>query len=136
MTHRELVLFESASKTMIAIAASFSRAKEYADRGLFCHYFQAGRYRAGFLDKVRMVVHPAAAGINTVIGAPQWIEDEHETDPVIPICTEDYLTPARRPAWSVLADRKFELEQLNSMRPWEDALDDCLLRYREELFRG
>ena len=54
--------------------------------------------------------------------------------PVIAIHTEDYPTPARRPAWSVLADRKFALEQLNGMRPWEDALDDCLLRYREELF--
>jgi dTDP-4-dehydrorhamnose reductase len=56
--------------------------------------------------------------------------------PVIPIQTVDYPAPARRPAWSVLADRKFDLEQLNSMRPWEDALDDCLLRYREELFRS
>jgi dTDP-4-dehydrorhamnose reductase len=56
--------------------------------------------------------------------------------PVIPIHTVDYLTPARRPAWSVLADRKFDLEQLNSMRPWEDALDDCLLRYREVLSHG
>ena len=53
--------------------------------------------------------------------------------PVISIHTVDYPAPARRPAWSVLADRKFEFEQLNSMRSWEDALDDCLLRYGEEL---
>ena len=53
--------------------------------------------------------------------------------PVISIHTVDYPAPARRPAWSVLADRKFELEQLNGMRPWEDALDDCLLRYHEVL---
>jgi len=56
--------------------------------------------------------------------------------PVIPIQTANYPAPARRPAYSVLADRKFELEQLNGMRPWEDALDDCLLRYREVLFHG
>jgi dTDP-4-dehydrorhamnose reductase len=56
--------------------------------------------------------------------------------PVVPIRTADYPTPAHRPAYSVLADRKFDLEQLNSMRPWEDALDDCLLRYREVLFHG
>jgi dTDP-4-dehydrorhamnose reductase len=56
--------------------------------------------------------------------------------PVVPIQTADYSTPAHRPAWSVLANRKFELEQLNSMRPWEDALDDCLLRYREVLCHG
>jgi dTDP-4-dehydrorhamnose reductase len=54
--------------------------------------------------------------------------------PVVPIRTADYPTPARRPAYSALADRKFDLEQLNGMRPWEDALDDCLLRYREVLF--
>jgi dTDP-4-dehydrorhamnose reductase len=53
--------------------------------------------------------------------------------PVVPIRTVDYPTPARRPAYSVLADHKFDLEQLNGMRPWEDALDDLLLRYREEL---
>jgi len=53
--------------------------------------------------------------------------------PVISIHTVDYPTPARRPAYSVLANRKFELEQLNGMRPWEDALDDCLLQYREQL---
>jgi dTDP-4-dehydrorhamnose reductase len=56
--------------------------------------------------------------------------------PVVPIQTTDYPTPARRPAYSVLANRKFELEGLNSMRPWEDALDDCLLRYREVLSHG
>ncbi len=56
--------------------------------------------------------------------------------PVIAIRTGDYPTPARRPAYSVLADRKFTLEQLNGMRSWEDALDDCLLRYREELFHA
>jgi len=56
--------------------------------------------------------------------------------PVVPIRTEDYPTPARRPAYSVLANRKFDLEQLNGMRPWEDALDDCLLRYHEVLFHG
>jgi dTDP-4-dehydrorhamnose reductase len=53
--------------------------------------------------------------------------------PVLPIRTADYPTPARRPAYSVLADRKFDLEQLNGMRPWENALDDFLLRYREVL---
>jgi dTDP-4-dehydrorhamnose reductase len=58
------------------------------------------------------------------------------TVPVIPIQTVDYPSPARRPAYSVLADRKFDLEQLNSMRPWEDALDDCLLRYHEVVSRG
>jgi len=41
-----------------------------------------------------------------------------------------------RPVYSVLANRKFELEQPGGMRPWEDALDDCLLRYHEVLLRS
>ncbi len=53
--------------------------------------------------------------------------------PVIAIHTVDYPAPARRPVYSVLANRKFELEQLGGMRPWEGALDDCLLQYREQL---
>jgi dTDP-4-dehydrorhamnose reductase len=56
--------------------------------------------------------------------------------PVVPIQTVDHPAPARRPAYSVLADRKFDLEQLNVMRPWEDALEDCLLRYHEVLSHG
>src|SRR5450759_358913 len=51
--------------------------------------------------------------------------------PVIAIHTVDYPSPARRPAYSVLADRKFELEALNGMRPWEDALQDYMVRYKE-----
>jgi dTDP-4-dehydrorhamnose reductase len=53
--------------------------------------------------------------------------------PVIPIRTVDYPAPARRPAYSVLADRNLDLEGLNVMRPWQEALDDCMSRYREVL---
>jgi dTDP-4-dehydrorhamnose reductase len=53
--------------------------------------------------------------------------------PVVPIRTVDYPTPARRPAFSVLADRNLDLEGLNVMRPWQEALDDCMSRYREVL---
>lgn len=53
--------------------------------------------------------------------------------PVVPIRTVDYPTLARRPAFSVLADHNLDLEGLNVMRPWQEALDDCMSRYREAL---
>ena len=56
--------------------------------------------------------------------------------PVIAIHTVDYPAPARRPVYSVLANRKFDLEQLNVMRPWEDALQDYMVRYKENLSRS
>jgi dTDP-4-dehydrorhamnose reductase len=79
----------------------------------------------GFFTETFHADSLVAAGITNPIA-----QDDHSR------LTVDYPSPARRPAYSVLANRKFALEQLNSMRPWEDALDDCLLRYREELFRG
>ena len=56
--------------------------------------------------------------------------------PVVPIRSSDYPSAARRPPFSVLADRKLDLEGLNVMRPWQEALDDCIARYREVLLHG
>jgi len=53
--------------------------------------------------------------------------------PVIPIQTVDYPAPAVRPVFSVLADRNLDLEQINLMRPWQEALADCISRYIETL---
>src|SRR5450830_175073 len=53
--------------------------------------------------------------------------------PVVPITSVDYPTAARRPAFSALSDRRLELEHLNTMRPWQDALQDCMVRYKEVL---
>jgi hypothetical protein len=49
------------------------------------------------------------------------------------VMARTYLKAGKTRKSAVLADRKFDLEQLNVMRPWEDALDDCLLRYHEVL---
>ena len=52
---------------------------------------------------------------------------------VVPITAAEYLTAARRPAFSALSDRHLELEHLNIMRPWQDALQDCMVYYKEVL---
>ena len=45
--------------------------------------------------------------------------------PVIPIRTEDYPTPARRPAWSVL-DKTSAYAIAGPARHWRHELVDCL----------
>jgi len=52
---------------------------------------------------------------------------------VVPINSADYPTAARRPAFSALSDHHLEVEHLNIMRPWQDALQDCMVRYKEVL---
>jgi dTDP-4-dehydrorhamnose reductase len=41
------------------------------------------------------------------------------------IATSDYPTPARRPAYGVLATRKFEATFGYTMPDWRDALKAC-----------
>jgi dTDP-4-dehydrorhamnose reductase len=65
--------------------------------------------------------------------ACQIVHLSGSTVPVVPITTTEYPTAARRPAFSVLSDRHLELEHLNTMRPWQDALQDCMVRYKEVL---
>jgi len=56
--------------------------------------------------------------------------------PIVPIRSSDYPSAARRPSFSVLADYKLDLESLNIMRPWQEALGDCIARYREVLLHA
>jgi dTDP-4-dehydrorhamnose reductase len=45
-----------------------------------------------------------------------------------PISTKEYPTKARRPAYSVLATDKLQKAYGIGLRPWQDALDDCVDR--------
>ena len=45
---------------------------------------------------------------------------------VTPIATSDYPTPARRPAYGVLATGKFERTFGFELPAWQDALAACL----------
>ncbi len=45
---------------------------------------------------------------------------------IIPIATEQYATPAKRPAWSVLDNSKFERVFGFLARDWQIALEECI----------
>ena len=51
---------------------------------------------------------------------------QKSTTPVHPISTAQFPTPAKRPAWSVLDKSKIQATYGIKIRPWEEALKDCL----------
>ncbi len=52
---------------------------------------------------------------------------------IVPISTEDYLTLAKRPQYSVLENHLLKLENLDIMRGWKEALKDFTNNYKEQL---
>ncbi len=55
---------------------------------------------------------------------------------VFPIKTEDYPALAERPRYSVLGNYLLELEGVNIMRKWDDALKDFLDKHKEQLLKS
>jgi dTDP-4-dehydrorhamnose reductase len=51
--------------------------------------------------------------------------------PIIPIDTAQFPTPAKRPTYSVLDSTKFSKAFSLEIRPWQNALSECLLRVAE-----
>jgi dTDP-4-dehydrorhamnose reductase len=47
---------------------------------------------------------------------------------LVPIATADYPTPARRPAYGVLATSRFESTFGFALPSWREALADCVAR--------
>jgi dTDP-4-dehydrorhamnose reductase len=52
---------------------------------------------------------------------------------VLPIKTDEFLTLAKRPSFSVFDNYMLKLEGKSIMRNWEEAFDDFVDRYRKEL---
>ncbi|MGQ9474276.1 MAG: SDR family oxidoreductase, partial [Candidatus Caldatribacteriaceae bacterium] len=55
---------------------------------------------------------------------------------VIPIATKEYRTLAKRPKYSVLQNFLLEMEGLNIMRLWDEALKDFLQNFKGEFVDG
>jgi dTDP-4-dehydrorhamnose reductase len=51
------------------------------------------------------------------------------TERVIPISTSEFLTPARRPKWSVLSCKKIGLAFQINLQPWQQGLKTMLFDY-------
>jgi dTDP-4-dehydrorhamnose reductase len=69
--------------------------------------------------------HLASAGATTWHGFAQAIIGDAPRPRVVGIATSDYPTPARRPAYGVLATGKFEATFGHVMPDWRDALAAC-----------
>lgn len=84
---------------------------------------------------IDMVLGDASPGIWHVVnsGASTWFEfaqqiisDANVTARVLPIRTEQFPTPAARPRYSALDNRKVS-KAIRPMRPWQEALTDYLV---------
>ena len=70
--------------------------------------------------------HLSAAGETTWYGFTQAILGDVARPRVVPIATLDYPTPARRPAYGVLANARFENTFGYKMPDWQESLAACL----------
>lgn len=52
---------------------------------------------------------------------------------LVPCTTDEYPTPARRPANSILINRRLKNENLLLMRPWREDLELFVKKYRQQL---
>jgi dTDP-4-dehydrorhamnose reductase len=86
-----------------------------------------------FLAERAGLYHLSATGSTTWHGFAQAIVGSSGAPRVTPIATSEYPTPARRPAYGVLATQKFERTFGFGLPAWPDALAACL---REERAPG
>ena len=72
--------------------------------------------------------HLSSRGETSWYGFARAIVGEGGTPRIVPITTAEYPTPARRPAYSVLATSRFESTFGAALPDWRQALAECLAR--------
>jgi dTDP-4-dehydrorhamnose reductase len=119
-------------KTMLRLMAERDEVRVVADQvGTPTHAASLAR-ALWALNGHSGIFHWTDAGIASWYDFAVAIQDEAmrlgmlgRAVPIIPITTADYLTPARRPAWSVL-DKSSSWAITGPARHWRHELFDCL----------
>jgi dTDP-4-dehydrorhamnose reductase len=124
-------------KTMVALAASRQTVSVVDDqRGspTWSADLAAGLLELAEVDAPGGVLHATGAGETTWCGFARAVFSELGADParVLPITTEAFPRPARRPAYSVLSGRAWARLGLTPLRDWRAALSVAFDAHRPE----
>ena len=83
------------------------------------------------------IAHATAEGHSTWYEAAKQFLDAMQVEfSLAPCTTAEYPTPARRPANSILENRRLKEQGLNVMQDWRADLDEFVRLHREELLAG
>jgi dTDP-4-dehydrorhamnose reductase len=83
------------------------------------------------------IAHATAEGYCTWFeGAKYFLEAMQVEFSISPCHTADYPTPAKRPANSILENRRLKEQGLNVMRDWRADVDEFVRLHHEELLTG
>ena len=119
-------------KTIQKLAAEKGRLKVVNDQQ------GSPTFALDLANKIKEIVDGGQLGIYHVTNSGQcsWYDFAKEIvkssgieAEVSPCATEEFPRPAKRPAYSVLANNNLQLRGFCAMRPWQEALKSYLLKY-------
>ena len=120
-------------------------AKEKGELRVVNDQFGSPTYTLDVVRQTWKLVQEDSVGLyhSSNLGQTTWfefakriVEKLNLNAKVIPIKTEEFLTLAERPNFSVLENYLLKLDNKNIMHSWEEALEDFVKSYRKELLSG